>query len=63
MASFIYETALQYGSSDQLLMDIQETVRELRQCHPELEYCSLADLSMHKSQKAVNVTLYFQKLP
>ncbi|NLL49341.1 MAG: hypothetical protein GX249_12245 [Firmicutes bacterium] len=60
MSVFVYETALDYKSSDRLLRDIRQTVQQLKQDHPRLKHCSLADVMMRKSQAKVNVTLYFQ---
>lgn len=61
MNSFVYETTLDYCSSDQLLANIREMVADLRKCHPELGRCALADLSLRKQPFAVNVTLYFRQ--
>lgn len=60
MASLVYETVLEYGSSGQLLLEIRQTVKELRQSHPQLKQCVLADLAVQRCQTAVNVTLSFQ---
>ncbi len=60
MALFVYETALEYESSDNLLLELRETVSKLRSYHPELKHCSLADISLRKNKASVNVTLFFQ---
>lgn len=60
MSLFVYEAAVDFESSDQFLGDIRQTVQQLKHTHPELRHCSLADLTVKKSEKAVNVTLYFQ---
>ncbi len=60
MSLFVYETALDYESSERLLMDIRQTVRQLKQSHPKLKHCSLADVMMKRCKATVNVTLFFQ---
>lgn len=60
MASFVYQTVLEYGSSDQFLTGIREAVKEIRRCHPQLKHCILADLRMQRGTGAINVTLSFQ---
>lgn len=61
MASFVYKTAVSYNSVNQLLDDVKETIQELRRVHPELEDCSLTDLSLNQTSKALQVTLSFQQ--
>lgn len=60
MQPFVYETAVVYESSGQFLGDIRQTVQELKRANPQLKDYSVADLTVHKGTKAVNVTLYFQ---
>lgn len=62
MVSFVYETAVHCQSSDELLVEIQQTVRQLRDSHPELEQCTLADVSLRKRKEAVDVTLFFHPI-
>ncbi|MCK9524881.1 MAG: hypothetical protein M0R49_03030 [Limnochordia bacterium] len=60
MSLFVYEKALDYESSDKLLSEIRQTVRQLKRAHPKLQHCSLADVMMKRSKATVNVTLFFQ---
>lgn len=60
MSLYVYETAVEFQSSDQFLGQIRATVQKLKRTHPELRQCSLADLTVKKGREAVNVTLYFQ---
>lgn len=59
MALFICETALEYGSSKELLLKLRHTVKELRQSHPELKDCFLADLTMQKGKTGLKCVLCF----
>ncbi|HHU60428.1 MAG: hypothetical protein QM401_06285 [Bacillota bacterium] len=61
MTSFVYKTAVGYNSAQQLLEDVRETIKDLRRVHPELEDCSLIDLSLDKTPAALQVTLSFQQ--
>ncbi|NLL43901.1 MAG: hypothetical protein GX251_11240 [Firmicutes bacterium] len=60
MSLFVYEKALDYTSSDRLLLDIRQTVSQLRKSDPKLKSCSLADVSLKRNKTGVNVTLFFQ---
>lgn len=60
MHAYIHEDALDYCSGVQLLTSIRAMVTDLRQCHPELEKCVLADLSLRRLPTALSVTLYFK---
>ena len=60
MSLFVYETALDFQSSDRLLLEIRQTVQQLKRTHPKLKRCSLADVMMRRNKATVNVTLFFQ---
>lgn len=59
MYSFVHERAMDYCSGEQFLLSLRQVVTDLRKCHPELQDCTLADLSLRKLQSVVSVTLYF----
>ncbi len=61
MASYVYETALQSASGEQLLTDLRRTVSDLRRTNPELRNCSLADLRLCRSRAKINATFFFQE--
>ncbi len=60
MSLFVYQAALDYESSDKLLLEIRQKVSQLKSSHPKLRHCALADVSLERSQATVNVTLFFQ---
>lgn len=60
MSLFVYETDLDYESSNKLLLEIRQTVSQLKNSHPKLRHCSLANVSVKKREATVNVTLFFQ---
>lgn len=60
MSVFVYETAVDWESSDKLLWEIRQAVTRLKQSNPQLADCSLADVTLTKDEATVNVTLFFQ---
>ncbi|HHT68111.1 MAG TPA: hypothetical protein GXZ85_02495 [Firmicutes bacterium] len=60
MSVFVYETAVDWESSDKLLWEIRQAVTRLKRSNPQLADCSLADVTLTKDEATVNVTLFFQ---
>ncbi|HHT42464.1 MAG TPA: hypothetical protein GX014_03590 [Firmicutes bacterium] len=60
MQYLVYETAVEYESSGQFLGDIRQAVQDLKREDPRLHHYSLADFSVQKGKRTVNVKLYFQ---
>jgi len=60
MQAYVYQAAVKYQSSVEILAAIRDTVRRLREENPELQHYQLADVGLKRGRHVVNVTLFFK---
>lgn len=57
--AIVLQTSFPKGKQADLVEALRTRVGELKKHHPEIENCTLADVSMTRTPSQVHVTLYF----